>query len=68
MRARKEPGVVPEVIGIMSMLMRKYKKEILWVTIILVVGPFVVWGGYRSANRPDPDLESALAPVAVVEG
>ena len=68
MRARKEPGVVPEVIGIMSMLMRKYKKEILWVTIILVVGPFVIWGGYRSANRPDPDLESALAPVAVVEG
>ena len=68
MRARMEPGVVPEVIGIMSMLMRKYKKEILWVTIILIVGPFVIWGGYRSAHHADPDLESALAPVAVVDG
>ncbi|HOF38573.1 MAG TPA: peptidyl-prolyl cis-trans isomerase [Candidatus Hydrogenedentes bacterium] len=52
----------------MSMLMRKYKKEILWVTIILIVGPFVVWGGYRSAHHADPDLESALAPVAVIDG
>ena len=52
----------------MSMLMRKYKKHILWVTIILIVGPFVIWGGYRSAQGPDVDYESAMAPVAMVEG
>ena len=52
----------------MSMLMRKYKKHILWITIVLTVGPFVVWGGYRGRRNRETEYENAMAPVAVVEG
>lgn len=52
----------------MSMLMRKYKKQILWITIALIAIPFVIWGGYRGAGGRDPEYENAMAPVAVVEG
>ncbi|MEA3364184.1 MAG: SurA N-terminal domain-containing protein [Candidatus Hydrogenedentes bacterium] len=52
----------------MSMLMRKYKKQILVVTIALIAIPFVIWGGYRGATGRDAEYESAMAPVAMVEG
>ena len=52
----------------MNTLMRKYKKHILIVTIVLIIGPFVVWGGYRGMGGADPVAEHAMRPVAVVEG
>ncbi|HNR34259.1 MAG TPA: SurA N-terminal domain-containing protein [Candidatus Hydrogenedentes bacterium] len=49
-------------------LMRKYKKSILTVLIVLIIGPFVVWGGYagrsrRGMHRGDGQTSGVVATV-----
>jgi len=56
-----------EGIRIMVHLMRKYKKSILTVLIVLIIGPFVVWGGYAGRSRArGKNAPPGLAPVATV--
>lgn len=49
-------------------LMRKYKRYVLVVTLVLVVVPFVIWGGYRKAatSRREGRGRQGNQPVAVV--
>ncbi|HOE67489.1 MAG TPA: peptidyl-prolyl cis-trans isomerase [Candidatus Hydrogenedentes bacterium] len=46
-------------------VMRKHKKLILWLTLGLIIGPFVVWGGYSglSGQHQGGGMGGALATV-----
>lgn len=48
-------------------LMRKHKTAFLWVILLLVIVPFVYWGGYSGLRRYRRGLEyEAFPPIAVV--
>ena len=46
-------------------LMRKYKKSILTVLIVLIIGPFVLWGGYAGRSRMARGKKAPTGPVPV---
>ncbi len=45
--------------------MRKYKKSILTVLIVLIIGPFVVWGGYAGRSRAARGKSGSTGPKPV---